>query len=84
MCICVEPILIKDIKDGHSALLPVVPLSPLRLKGRYPLIRFDMADSGKQRPSFDNLYIDFNALVYQCIRVPLPSPRKAAASSRTK
>lgn len=41
------------------------------LKGRYPLIRFDLADPAHQTPNFDNMYIDFNALVYQCIRVSL-------------
>lgn len=56
----------------------------LRLKGRYPLIRFDLSDGGKERPCFDNLYVDFNALVYQCIRVPPRPRRKAAASSRTR
>jgi 5'-3' exonuclease len=46
----------------------VLPIS-LRLKGRYPMIRFDLTDSNKETPIFDNFYIDFNALVYQCIRV---------------
>jgi 5'-3' exonuclease len=33
------------------------------------MLRLDLSDTGRQIPNFDNLFIDFNALIYQCIRV---------------
>ena len=62
----------------------MVQMNTLRLKDRYPMIRYDMADSGKEKPIFDNFYIDFNAIVYQCIRVLLGSSSKAAVSSKIR
>ena len=42
-----------------------------RLKNRYPQIRMDLKDTTKQLPLIDNLYLDFNGLIYRCIRVKL-------------
>jgi len=57
-------------KYGYSKILSMVLLCiNVRLKTRYPLIRFDLSDKNKEIPIFDQFYIDFNALVYQCIRV---------------
>lgn len=43
------------------------------------MIRVDLSDINKERPIFDNFYIDFNALVYQCIRVMIVVYSKVAA-----
>jgi 5'-3' exonuclease len=43
------------------------------------MLRLDLTDSGKQIPIFDNLFIDFNALIYQCIRVNSKILRRVAA-----
>jgi 5'-3' exonuclease len=40
-----------------------------RLRTRYPQIRMDLTDSNKQIPIIDNLYLDFNGIVYRCIAV---------------
>jgi len=55
----------------------MVEIILFRLKGKYPLIRMDLTDTDKQLPIFDNFYIDFNALVYQCIKVIIRLFRKA-------
>lgn len=40
-----------------------------RLRTRYPLIRMDLIDANKQAPIIDNLYLDFNGIVYRCLSV---------------
>jgi 5'-3' exonuclease len=32
----------------------------------------DLTDPNKQTPAIDNLYLDFNGIVYQCLTVTLP------------
>lgn len=41
----------------------------IRLRSRYPLIRMDLTDPNKQAPIIDNLYLDFNGIVYRCLSV---------------
>ena len=41
----------------------------IRLRNRYPQIRMDLTDSNKQVPIIDNLYLDFNGIVYRCLSV---------------
>jgi 5'-3' exonuclease len=40
-----------------------------RLRNRYPQIRMDLGDPNKQVPIIDNLYLDFNGIVYRCLNV---------------
>ena len=42
-----------------------------RLRSRYPQIRLDLTDSNKQVPIIDNLYLDFNGIIYRCLSVNL-------------
>ena len=39
-----------------------------RLRNRYPQIRIDLTDNDRQVPVIDNLYLDFNGMVYRCLR----------------
>lgn len=43
-------------------------VAQFRLRKRYPLILYNVKDESKERPIFDNFYIDFNALIYRCVK----------------
>ena len=59
--------LIKDF-NGYPKILPMVLSPSLRLRNRYPQIRIDLTDNDRQVPAIDNLYLDFNGMVYRCLR----------------
>ena len=58
---------IKDF-NGYPKILPMVIYLWLRLRNRYPQIRIDLTDNDRQVPAIDNLYLDFNGMVYRCLR----------------
>lgn len=47
----------------------MVSYGSLRLKKRYPLIKIKLEDEAREIPIVDNMFIDFNALIYRCVRV---------------
>lgn len=55
--------------ESHASTNGTAAIKMHRLRNRYPQIRMDLTDANKQVPIIDNLYLDFNGIIYRCLSV---------------